>query len=120
LWYKALRSGRWCAKCRWRCPGRTSSRSVAVGQEHLDELEELQAIAPVLIERARQSLRGRVHTDEGEHITIAYAQLRQDLVRLQSRELGVLHRAGKVTEATRRRIQRDLDLEAARYTGGDH
>jgi len=96
------------------------SRLASIGQEHLDELEQLQAIAPVLIELARVSLRGRVQADEGEHITTAYAQLRRDLVNLQSRELEALHRAGKVSEATRRRIQRDLDLEAARYTAGDH
>ncbi|HZM80616.1 MAG TPA: Na+/H+ antiporter [Candidatus Limnocylindrales bacterium] len=96
------------------------SRLIAVGQEHLDKLEDLQALAPVLIERARQSLRGRDHVDEGEHITSAYASLRRDMVRLQTRELEVLSRGGEVTEATRRRVQRDLDLDAERFNDGGH
>lgn len=94
------------------------SRLLEVGQDHLDELEALEALAPVLIERARQNLRLRGQTDEGEHITAAYTSLRRELVRLQSRELEVLSRASEVTEATRRRVQRDLDLEAERFSGG--
>lgn len=92
---------------------------VTTGEDHLNELEQIEALAPVLVERARQSLRSRDHSPEHEDISQAYLRLRQDLVRLQSLQLAALYRAGEVTESTRRRIQRELDLDAERFAD-DH
>jgi CPA1 family monovalent cation:H+ antiporter len=42
-----------------------------------------------------------------------YLTLRRDLLAVQSLELTRLYESGRITDATRRRLQRDLDLEDA-------
>jgi CPA1 family monovalent cation:H+ antiporter len=42
-----------------------------------------------------------------------YRQLRRDLLAVEGAELTRLFEAGEITDATRRRIQRLLDLEHA-------
>jgi monovalent cation/hydrogen antiporter len=44
----------------------------------------------------------------------AYRDVRRDVIAAQARRLAALHAEGKVSEATRRQIQRELDLEDAR------
>ena len=44
--------------------------------------------------------------------------MRQEVISAQSRRLAELYAQGKLGEATHRRIQRELDLEAARLTEG--
>jgi hypothetical protein len=86
-----------------------------VGEDHLSELQLLNAIAPVLIERARLSLRGKGF-DQSDETSELYGLLRRELVILQGKELNALHRSGEIGERTRRRIQRELDLDAERFT----
>jgi hypothetical protein len=44
--------------------------------------------------------------------------VRHEVIGAQSRRLAELYAQGRVGEATHRRIQRELDLEAARLTEG--
>lgn len=91
-------------------------RLVEIGEAHLDDLEALEALAPVLIERARHSLRSR--NEPAGELSANYLALRRELVGLQTQELAILTRAGRVAEVTRRRIQRELDLDAERFQNG--
>jgi CPA1 family monovalent cation:H+ antiporter len=46
----------------------------------------------------------------------AYRRVRRELVAVQSAELDRLYAQGAINDATRRRIQRELDLEDARFS----
>jgi CPA1 family monovalent cation:H+ antiporter len=81
-----------------------------VAHDHLEQLEDLQAVAPVVIEHTRQSLDAR-HAEIAE----AHVQLRREVAELQTGELNRLYRAGEVSDAVRRRVQRELDIEAERF-----
>lgn len=91
------------------------------GLSHLDHLADLEATSETLLEQLRDRLRARLdrlsETDNDEQDTASatalYRTLRRDLLAVQSLELARLYESGRITDGTRRRIQRDLDLEEA-------
>lgn len=89
------------------------------GLSHLDQVTETEAAPEFVIEQLRNSWRNRIERIEkngnGELPPLAsiYRQLRRDLLAVESAELERLYQDGAITDATRRRIQRVLDLEHA-------
>jgi CPA1 family monovalent cation:H+ antiporter len=81
-------------------------RLVETATRHLEQLAELEAFPDVVIaaERRFPSLDATL----GE----AHRRLRHELVRAQAEELAGLYDAGLINDATRRRLQRELDLTA--------
>jgi monovalent cation/hydrogen antiporter len=85
-------------------------RVARAGVEYLDMLADAEAVAPVVIERVRSSLlTGHDHADVDRRV-------RRDVVAVQIAELRRLYEEGAIGERTRRRIQRQLDLEDARFS----
>jgi CPA1 family monovalent cation:H+ antiporter len=77
-------------------------------------------VAPVIVDRMRQSLRAQVELAQAgsgmrDPRDAGYRQLRRAVVLVQRAELERLHATGAASELTRRRIQHQLDLEDARY-----
>lgn len=73
-----------------------------------------------IADRVRQRLRARVDlareaAGATDPLEADYRQLRRAVVLVQRAELERLHAMGSASELTRRRIQRQLDLEDARY-----
>jgi CPA1 family monovalent cation:H+ antiporter len=91
------------------------------GLAHLDHLGDLETLSEPMLEQLRDRLRSRLdrlrQDVDDEQITASavrmYRTLRRDLLTVQSLELARLYESGRITDATRRRIQRDLDLEEA-------
>jgi CPA1 family monovalent cation:H+ antiporter len=91
------------------------------GLAHLDHLADLETTSEALLEQLRNRLRARLErlgesdTDEQDtaSATALYRTLRHDLLAVQSLELARLYESGRISDATRRRVQRDLDLEEA-------
>jgi len=91
------------------------------GLAHLDRLADLETTTEPLLEQLRDRLRSRLdrlQQDEADEQDTAsgaglYRTLRRDLIAVQSLELARLYESGRITDATRRRVQRDLDLEEA-------
>jgi CPA1 family monovalent cation:H+ antiporter len=89
------------------------------GVDYLDELAAAEAVAPFVLDRVRANLRVRMDM-AGERdstaLNDAYRRVRSDVVAVQGAELARLYADGAIGERTRRRIQRQLDLEDARFT----
>ena len=89
------------------------------GLSHLDHLSATQAAPDVVIEALRSSWQDRIrriqeHKDpESPYTASIYRQLRLDLLDVENAELDRLYHDGTISDATRRRIQRSLDLEHA-------
>lgn len=90
----------------------------------LEELERTGAAPEVVIERLRVGLNDRIERGElrvggdgraGE-VMRAFRDLRRDLIAAEAAELHRLHDTGQVGEATRRSLQRLLDLEETSIT----
>jgi CPA1 family monovalent cation:H+ antiporter len=87
------------------------------GLSHLDHLTEIQAAPDFVIEALRNSWQDRIkrikehRNTEPPRTASIYRQLRRDLLDVESAELDRLYYDGAITDATRRRIQRSLDLE---------
>lgn len=85
----------------------------------LEDLEGAEAAPQVVLERLRVGLADRIERGElraqgdGEigEITQAFRSLRRDLIAAETAELHRMHAAGEIGEATRRNLQRLLDLE---------
>ena len=79
-----------------------------------------------MIDRLRASLQARIGTTRARMVPSPDApgtaqterELRGDLIGAETAELSRLYDAGTITAATRRRLQRTLDLETARLTEG--
>ncbi len=93
----------------------------SAGLAHLERLADLETTSEPMLEQLRDRLRSRLDRlrrdadDEqatGSSVEL-YRTLRRDLLAVQSLELARLYESGRITDATRRRIQRDLDLEEA-------
>jgi CPA1 family monovalent cation:H+ antiporter len=88
---------------------------------HLDQIDNSETAAQFAIEQLRHSWTQRLHRIQpadghdcsGPSPSALYRRLRHDLLEVESAELDRLHRRGEITERTRRRIQRVLDLEQA-------
>jgi Na+/H+ antiporter len=92
------------------------------GLAHLERLADLEAAPDAVIDRLRRSLEARAERvrqrDDTEgnvqgSYAEAYRQLRRDLLAVERDELDRLFDAGTISDATRRRIRRTLDLEDA-------
>jgi monovalent cation/hydrogen antiporter len=95
-------------------------RLAKAGLEHLETMADTEAAPEYVIEQLRQSWRARAalaEQDDAEEpdnsVAAAYRELRRDLLAVEREELRRLFDSGVITEATRRRIQRVLDLEQA-------
>jgi CPA1 family monovalent cation:H+ antiporter len=92
----------------------------------LDELAESNAASDAMIDRLRASLQGRIdnmparagHLPDGERGRLTERELRGDLVAAENAELARLFDDGTISNTTRQRLQRSLDLELARLTDG--
>ena len=89
-------------------------------------LAEAGAVPDEVIDRLRTGLQARIGTararlDEGTNAAgtaLTERELRGDLIAAETAELSRLYDAGTISAATRRRLQRGLDLETARLTDG--
>ena len=99
-------------------------RMAEAGLARLEELAEDGAAPDEVIDRLRATLQARIgHTrarlDAGPGTAAAARterELRGDLIAAENAELSRLFQAGTISAATRRKLQRGLDLETARLT----
>ncbi len=91
----------------------------------LDELTDRQTVPPAVIERLRGEYTARsayatdaVDAGQTPAALTAYRLVRRDLIEVEQGELDRLHAAGEITDRTRRRLRRMLDLEDVTL-GGD-
>ncbi|MEU6088343.1 Na+/H+ antiporter [Streptomyces sp. NPDC047085] len=97
------------------------------GLARLEELAELEVVPDVVLDRLRRGLtarlddaRDRLAESKGADLTASesadrvYRQLRRDLIAVETGELQRLYDAHTISDTTRRRLQRSLDLEEAR------
>ncbi|MGJ5754378.1 sodium/proton antiporter (CPA1 family) [Streptomyces puniciscabiei] len=97
------------------------------GLARLEELAELEVVPEVVLDRLRRGLTARLddardrlsRSDGGvpaESADLVYRQLRRDLIAVESGELQRLYDNHAISDTTRRRLQRALDLEEARLS----
>ncbi|WP_330328946.1 Na+/H+ antiporter [Streptomyces sp. NBC_00536] len=95
------------------------------GLRRLDELSGLEAAPEAVLERLRRALQARrdhaqdrLGDDDGPHESAdqVYRQLRRDLIGKEAAELQRLYDDHRISDTTRRRLQRSLDLEEARLS----
>ncbi|WP_406474801.1 Na+/H+ antiporter [Streptomyces sp. NBC_01615] len=96
------------------------------GLSRLDEISELEAVPEVVLDRLRRGLTARLddasdrlaaaHSNgiATESAHLVYRQLRRDLITIEAAELQHLYDEHRISDTTRRRLQRSLDLEEAR------
>ncbi|MGW2721289.1 hypothetical protein [Streptomyces sp. NPDC001492] len=94
----------------------------------LEELSTLEAVPDVVLDRLHLGLTARLadardrltqHTGQrapAESTDLVYRELRRDVIAFQAVELQRLYDAHVISDTTRRRLQRSLDLEEARLT----
>jgi CPA1 family monovalent cation:H+ antiporter len=89
------------------------------GLAHLDQLAGTESAPEFAIDQLRHSWQARIdriQTDEVEEDSTSaadYLRLRREILAIEGAELTRLYESGDITDATRRRIQRQLDLEHA-------
>ena len=101
-------------------------RMAEAGLARLDQLAESGAAPDAVIDRLRTSLQARIGTTRArldahpdtEPGALTERELRGDLIAAETAELSRLFDTGTISAATRRRLQRNLDLETARLTEG--
>ena len=101
-------------------------RLTEAGLARLDELAGAGAAPDEVIDWLRASLEARIgatqarldQSADGAETVLTERELRADLIAAENAELSRLYDAGTVSAATRRRLQRGLDLEIARFTEG--
>lgn len=100
---------------------RTRLRLARTGLAHLYELAESETAPAHLVGQLRRSWQARIDRvdDDSTESGPAYSRLRQDLLDVEAAQLDRLYRAGEITDGTRRRIQRLLDLEHTGLTDDD-
>lgn len=88
---------------------------------HLDEIADLEALPEVVIDRMRRRLGHRLDISRDhpgddlprQSADTVYRDLRRDLIAVETAELQRLHATHRISDTTRRRLQRRLDLEEA-------
>ncbi len=97
---------------------------IHAGLTHLDHITGLETIPEAAIDRVRRNLDARLEQptennddQSGRTLLQAYRELRREVIAVQSAELRRLYDAHQVSDTTRRRLQRDLDLEEAGLGG---
>jgi monovalent cation/hydrogen antiporter len=93
------------------------ARLAEAGLAHLDGLGENETAPEFVLDQLRRSWQARLdrilaHEPDAVETSVAYRDLRHELLAVESAELNRLYAAGAITDGTRRRIQRTLDLEA--------
>jgi CPA1 family monovalent cation:H+ antiporter len=98
------------------------------GLARLEELAELEAVPEIVVDRLRRGLTARLDdardrlagaggtapaTESADRV---YRQLRRDLIAVETTELQHLYDTHRISDTTRRRLQRSLDLEETRLT----
>jgi CPA1 family monovalent cation:H+ antiporter len=90
------------------------------GLKHLEQLADLEAAPEVVVDQLRRGLQARIdharsEVDEAEDpadsTATAYRALRRALIELEAAELQRLYDEHRISDTTRRRIQRALDQE---------
>ncbi|WP_432842883.1 Na+/H+ antiporter [Dactylosporangium sp. CA-092794] len=84
---------------------------VRTARAALARLDELAAVPPEAATALRRALQRRIdeHPEPGEeHLSLR--AVRRELIEAEQRELRRLHERGEIGDATRRRVQRTLDL----------
>lgn len=102
-------------------------RLAEAGLARLEEMAETEAAPDAVIERLRGSLQTRIdHTlarmddnADADAARLGERELRRTLIAAETAELSRLYESGTISAATRRRLQRALDLEATRLSD-DH
>ncbi len=96
------------------------------GLARLEELAELEAVPDSVLDRLRRALDSRLDDAHGrladgngspppsESADLVHRQLRRDLIAVETAELQRLYDEHRISDTTRRRLQRSLDLEEAR------
>jgi CPA1 family monovalent cation:H+ antiporter len=81
---------------------------------HLEHLESLEAAPAAVIVQLRRALQAQLETvddDSTDSFEPVLRRVRRDLIAVESAALTDLHHQGVIGEATRRDLQRHLDLE---------
>jgi CPA1 family monovalent cation:H+ antiporter len=102
-------------------------RLADAGIRRLDELSALEAAPDVVLDRLRRGLTARLEdardrladhagTVPAESADLIYRRLRRELITVEALELRRLYDEHAISDTTRRRLQRSLDLEEARLT----
>ncbi|MCC3776578.1 cation:proton antiporter, partial [Streptomyces sp. UNOB3_S3] len=84
----------------------------------LDELESLEAASATVIDQLRRGLLARLDQADADHggdgvSATDYRELRRAVIAAERRELRRLYEGNHISDMTRRRLQRSLDLEEA-------
>ena len=103
-------------------------RMAEAGLARLEELADDRAAPDEVIDRLRASLQARIGTvvhagaggPDAARTALTERELRGDLITAETAELSRLYEAGTISAATHQRLQRNLDLETARLTEGQH
>jgi monovalent cation/hydrogen antiporter len=97
-------------------------RLAEAGLARLEELADAEAAPDVVIHRVRAGLQVRIERARVEAPLAPWPgglterELRSDLIGAENAELARLYAEGAINEATRRRLQHGLDLDAARLS----
>jgi CPA1 family monovalent cation:H+ antiporter len=87
----------------------------------LDEMENLEVVPDAALHQARHLLNARLADDDEQRLQDPLNEtlraLRRDLISVEAAELGRLYQKGTIGAATRRELQRRLDLEQASLDG---
>ncbi|MGH4036166.1 Na+/H+ antiporter, partial [Actinomycetota bacterium Odt1-20B] len=102
------------------------------GLARLEEMSDLEAAPEVVLDRLRRGLQARLEDAQdrlgavdssgngagsaGESADLVYRQLRRDLIAVETKALQGLYDDHRISDTTRRKLQRSLDLEDARLT----
>ncbi|MEY9874820.1 Na+/H+ antiporter [Streptacidiphilus sp. MAP12-33] len=97
-------------------------RLARAGLARLEQVADVEAAPEVVVEQLRRSLQARLdhaqaqlHEEPDGDATLmaAHRDLRHELIRAETAELARLYAERRITDGTRRRLQRVLDLEEA-------
>jgi len=102
------------------------ARLAEAGLARIEELADAEAAPDAVIDRVRASLQVRIDHARTDAPRLpgpgglTEREVRRDVVAAENAELARLHEQGAINEATRRRLQHGLDLDAARLTNEQH
>ncbi|MCE7004570.1 Na+/H+ antiporter [Kibdelosporangium philippinense] len=96
------------------------------GLAHVEQLAETESAPDFAVDHLRRSWQARIERIQADSDDLAdesagnaYLQLRHEILTVESAELNRLYESGDISDTTRRRIQRTLDLEQAGLTDDD-
>ncbi|MDH6580462.1 Na+/H+ antiporter [Kitasatospora sp. MAP5-34] len=84
---------------------------------HVDDLATLEAVPEAVIDRVRRGLSARldhsIDSPDNSTVDATYRELRHEVIAVQNTELHRLYDEHRISDATRRSLQHDLDREEA-------